>query len=813
MQLLRSLRFAFRFLLCAPGYTAIAVLTLALGVGMTTSIFSVMNGTVLNPLPWDDPSTIVSIDVHRPKHDAELRDASYGQFVDWQRESRSYSGIVAIQFELANLTDRDEPHMVPAPRLTPNAFAVARVEPLLGRALEQRDGNPDAAPVAMMSEQLWTDRYAADPDILGRRIEIDGEPTTIVGIVAAARWLPYPNAAIVRPLVHTSLASSREGERLGVFGRLKAGVTVQQAQAEIDLLAERAAAQHPKTDRNLSLSVQLTRDTMVGARSKAGTLFLMGSVGFVLLIVCANLAGLLLVRAAGREKEIATRAALGASRGQIVAQLLSECAAIGLLALPLALLVTRVGRDYMLSLVPPRASFMREFFRIDARVAAFAIVAMAATVLLCGLYPALVSTRSNLDASLKSGGHRGSTGSRSQRLRSILVVVQIALAVALLATSSLLIGAFSKVQTVNPGFDSEGLLAADIALPDSRYQTPVRVRELQTRLSSAIAQLPGDGRAALVSNAPLGWDGSWRGFQIAGRETAGDEQAPRARWTSASAEYFSTLGLRTLAGRTFAATDTPGSQPVVVITTALAERYFPGENAVGRRITLERASTSPWPSGGAREIIGVVSDVKTFPGLETPVDQPRIYESLTQQPTPAFSLVVRSRRDDAGSVSDLLRRRVREVDPLLDLALLETMDTRFDRALWQSKFFIRLMGILGGLAFVLAAIGVYGVVSYTTARRTPEFGIRAALGAEPRQIGWLVLRGALVLAAWGSALGVALALLLGNASQKVLYASSGQDPITLAGVLIVLLVVILIATALPTARATQVNPATCLRAE
>lgn len=812
MPLLSSLQFALRSLRRAPGFTAVSVLTLALGVGATSSIFSVINGSQLAVLPWGDSDSIVSIDVHRPKHDKELRDSSPGQFRDFQRESRSYSGLVAIQWERAYLTDRDETLMVQAPRVTANGFDVVRVRPLVGRAFEEKDGRPGAEPVAMMSERLWGERYGAAPDVVGRQIQIDGVPTTIIGIVATAHWFPNPSAGIVRPLAFGSETPSRSGDRLGVVGRLAPNVTVAQAQAEIDALAERLAQRYPATDADVGLTVQRTRDTILGSRSKAANVLLLGAVGFLLLIVCANLAGLLLARGAAREKELATRSALGATRAQIVGHLLSECTAIALLALPLSVLITRLCLDYMLSLVPDTISYMDQIFRLDASVLTFAALTMAATVLLFGLYPALKATRFDLNSSLKDGGQRGSSEGGSQHMRSILVIAQIALAVSLLATSSLFMRAFVKVQTVQPGFDTSGVIVAGVVLPDARYRDPDSMRAFQRRLEDSVTELPGGSSAALTSAAPLGPDGPWREFQIDGRRTTAREEPPRARWSGVSPHYFTTLGLRMLAGRTFSAQDGASSQPVVLVTRSFAERYFPGESAVGRRIELMRASGSVVLSTGSREIVGVVSDFKSFPGLEAPSDQPRIYEPIAQQPVPEFQLVVRA-SEGTQAIGELLRQRVREIDPLLGVTHVETMETRFERLLWQSTFFIRMMTTLGILALALAAIGVYGVVSYTTARRTREFGIRTALGAEPAHIAGLVLHKTIVLGVWGSVIGVALALLWAKASERVLYDSAGLDPSTLAGVLLALLLVMLAATAVPTLRAVRVQPADCLRTE
>jgi putative ABC transport system permease protein len=808
----RDIRFGVRTLRKSPGFTGVAVLTLALGIGVTSAVFSIVNGVLFDGLPWGEPETVVSLELFKRKGDNRPRGATPAHYADFKQQSQLLIGLNAVQGDEVQFTDRDEPHLAYTPRVTSNAFQSMQVKPLLGRAFEAADGLPNAAPVIMLSEQLWSDRYGRDETLIGRSVEVDGEPVTVIGVVARKQWFPGPDAAAVLPLILPEVPS-RSDERLGLYGRLKPGASLQELQSEVDLIMQRLAAQYPETDADYSVRVMYMRDRIVNENAQRSLYLLLGAVMFVLLIVCANLANLLLARGATREKEIATRSALGATRGQIVMQLLWECALIGALAVPVALLLARLCLDYFISLVPSRVTWIDQFFRFDARVALFAVIVTGLTVIAFGLAPALKASRLDLSEGLSAGGNRGGTDSGSHRLRSALVVTQIGLSLSLLVAASLFIQAFRKVQQADPGFEIDGIASASISLPESRYAGADKLRDFQRELDSALSGLPGGGRAALASVVPLGgWPGPLRDFQIAGRETAGREDAPRARWTSVSAEYFSTLGLQIQTGRGFSAADTASSQPVVIVTRSFAERFFAGQNPVGQRLALRALEGPNRPSGGSREIVGVVSDVRSFGGMRPPEWEPRIYEPITQQPAPSFGVVLRAAGPPLTGMPEL-RQLVRRLDPQLAVSGASAMHSRLEYVLWQSDFFASLMAILGGLALVLATIGVYGVVSYNVARRTREFGIRTALGAEPRQIATLVLRKTALLGGFGVALGLLMAALLSRGLQSMLYEISSRDPATLSGASLLLMLVTLAAGVIPMWRAVRVNPMESLRVE
>jgi putative ABC transport system permease protein len=810
--LLRDFLIGLRSLRRAPGFAAIAILTMALGVGATSAIYAIVNGVLLNGLPWKDPATIVSFELRRQKKNAEPRPVTPAQYRDFKAQTRSFADLCATRWEQVYLTDREEPKLAIAPRVTPNGFALLGIKPLHGRVLVPSDARPDAAPAAMLAERLWRTSYGADPSLVGGTVELNGQPVTVVGIVRSDQWFPWPDAEVVLPLDLDGAPPSRTDERLGVFGRLGPGVSLAQAQSEIDVVMKRLSLQYPETDADLGAKLFFTRERITNESGRRGLVVLMGAVGFVLLIVCANLANLLLSRAATREREIATRTAIGASRGQIVAQLLAECAAIGLVALPIALLITKLCIDYFLSLVPPGGQWMDQFFRFDRNVLAFALLTAFSTVLLCGLSPALKASKLDLGSSLKDGGGRGATDAGSHRMRSALVVLQIGLSLSLLVVASLFMQSFVKIHRIDPGFRLAGAAQAAMALPDSRYGDAAKLRAFHARLTSALSDLPGEAQVAVTNNAPLNWNGPWRDFTIAGQAMPAHEEAPRARWTSVSPGYFATLGLTVLTGRGFAANDGESAQPVAVVSRMLADQFFPGQNPIGRRIALRALEGMGAVTGGERTIVGVVSDVKSFGGLAAPRAEARIYEPLAQQPVNSFSLVLRAHGDPLALGTEI-QQRLKRIDPRVSLAPLETMDQRMDRQLWQSNFFVTLMSILGGVALVLAVVGVYGVVSYTTARRTRELGIRAALGAEPRDLATLVLRRTLALATWGVGLGLLLTFLLSRGIQSMLYETSARDPLTVLGLSFLLGLVTLAAGAVPTLRATRVNPMECLRVE
>ncbi len=798
----RDVRFGAQALVRSPGFSLVAVLTLALGIGANGAIFSIVSGTLLNSLPWKDPATVVGLYEHNLKLDLRDRFVSTAKYEDWREQLRSFTDLSAVYPWGFNLTDGGNLDFVDAAVMSPNNFPLLGIRPELGRGFVAADARPGAEPVVVLSQGLWERRYGADPEIIGKQLEIDGEPATVVGVLSAEQWFPWPWTQLMAPLRLQSADLSRTDHRLGVFGRLAPGVSLAEAQAELDVVTARLAGQYPETDAGWTAEVGLSRDRVVMGETRTAIWTLMGAVGFVLLIACANVANLLLARGAARQKELSIRAAIGADRLQITRQLLTESAVLALLALPLALLLTRWALDFFLSRVPDSITYVEQFFRFDAPVLSFLVGATFLTVFVFGLVPTLQAAKPDLVTNLKEGGDRGSSHGGGQRLRSGLVVVQIALALALLISCGLLIQSFGNTRSSDPGFRIDNLLTTSLDLPETRYAEKVHWRGFQRDAVMRLEQLPGVRSVGVVNNAPFGFSGWDQSFKVEGRAAASDEEVPRGLWSNASPAYFRTLGIRLLQGRSFDEGDTESSLPVVVINETLARRYFAGGSPLGERLVLE--------DDEAREIVGVVADIKHWGFADEPT--PQIYEPFAQRPSRYMSLVLRTSADPLTVVAGL-RREMRALDPLLPIFTVETMTSRAQRSLWQQSLFALLMGILGGLALLLASVGVYGVVSISTAQRTREFGIRSALGAEPRGIALLVLRESVRLAAYGIALGLVLTAVMVRAIAALLYEVTPWDPVTFVSLSVVLAAVAIVSSTVPAVRATRVDPIEALRAE
>ena len=803
----RDVRFGIHALLRAPAFTIVAVATLALGIGANSAIFSVVSGTLLNSLPWQDPATIIGFSERYDRRQDDERGVSSAKYLQWRAQARSFTDLGAVQGWGLNLTDGARPDFVESARVTPNTFAVLGIRPMMGRGLLPADAEPDAEPAIVLTEGLWKRRYGADPDIVGTKVEVDGVPTTVVGVQGEQQWFPWPWTQVIVPLRFEAAELSRTDHRLVVWGRLLPGVSLEQAQSEMDVIAARLARQYPATDRGWSIDVTLTRDRIVQGPMRTGVWVLMGAVTLVLLIACANVANLLLARAAGRQKEMAVRAALGATRGQILRQLLTESVVLALLTLPFALLVTRWALSFFLSLVPPSVTYMAQFFRFDAPVLSFCALATFATVLFFGLTPAVQASRPDLNASLKEGGDRGSSHVGRQRMRSALVVGQIGLALSLLVSAGLLIQSFLRMQQADPGFDVEKLVVTSLALPEARYAEADHQRAFQRDVLARLGRLPEVAGVATVNHAPFGFGGQGVEFRVRGRPLSADDEQPRGNFANVSPNYLDLLGVRLLRGRRLDPHDGEGGRRVVLVNETLAERYLAGLDPLRQHLVFKVEDDGEEQE---YEIVGVVHDIVNWSFNEEA--WPRVYVPFAQEPSAYMSVVVRTRADPLAAVP-ALRAEFAALDPLLALFQFESMTARVLRSKWQGRLFFVLMSVLGALALGLASIGVYGVVSYSAAQRTREFGIRSALGASSADIARLVLREAVVLIGLGLSLGALLAAGMTRVLQGLLYEVNAWNPLTFFAVAALLAVVALVASALPARRATSIDPMVALRAE
>lgn len=802
-SLLRDLRFGARTLLSNPGFSIVAILTLALGIGSNAAIYSAVNGLILDPLPWDNSGDVLALSESNPRQGVTQGGVSTAKFLEWRDQARSFRELAAARFAAFNLTDGDRNMLADGFLVTPNALEAAGIRPPLGRGFLPEDAAPGAPRVVVLTHGLWQSRYGSDPGIVGRDIEVNGEPARVVGVLDRVQWLPTPWTEVLGPLRFEPDERSRTDHALNVYGLLAPGSSVEAAQSEMTLIAQRLAAQYPESDTGWGILVEDARAVIVQGSNRAGVWLWMGLATFVLLIACANVANLQLARGAGRQKEIAIRAAVGAPRARIVRQLLTESSLIALLALPLALLVARWVIDYLLSFTPGRYDYMGVMIRLDGGVFAFAALAAALTVIFAGLVPSLSASKTNLTVALKEGGERGSSNRGAQRLRSVLVVVQIALALSLLVSAGLFLERFSRLMQTDPGFELENLLATSIELPAERYPEAEHWRLFERDLLARVERLPGVRSVGSATWTPFSFGGGGRTFAIQGRALGEQDEQPSASWTNVSMGYFDALGVRLVEGRKFEPADREGSVPVVIVNQALARRYFGDESPLGQRVLFDQDEL-------AREIVGVIGDSAQY-SFTQPVF-PQLYEPSAQQPGRNMHLLVRTQADPL-SLGPALRSELQAMDPLLSLYLLETMSQRTRDSLWPQRLSATIVAVVAAIALGLALVGVYGVVSYSTSQRTAEFGIRAALGADPARIARLVVRQAVVLAAWGSAAGLVLAWWMSRGLAALLPGVPEFAPFRFIGLALVLAAAALLASAVPALRATRADPMIPLRAE
>jgi predicted permease len=800
----QDLRSAARSLYLSPRFTVVAVLTLALGIGVNGAVFSVVNGSMLHVIPWTASGEIVAVTCQKLDKSSEAP-ASRARYEDWRNQTQSFSSLIAIRGRPFVLTDREVTEAYRGAEVSPEAFAALGLKLALGRGFVAADAGPDAPPQVVLSHGLWLERFGAAPDLVGRTIEIEERQVRVVGVLAKDMWFPAPDVPILAPLRLSELSGPRDAGVLQVLGVLRGGVTLERARLELDTISQRLADQYPETDRGWGTRVRELRELYAGGNRDAALLLLVLAVGAVLLVACVNVANLLLARGIQRQKELAIRCSVGATRARIVAQLLTESTLLALLALPLSLLLARATLDWILSKLPPHVSWMDQVFRFDAPVLLFLAGLSLSTVLFFGLLPALRASRLDLTGVIKEGGDRGSGGPSGGRLRAALTVAQLSAALALLVAASLCIESFNAVMSEDVGFDQERLFIANLRLPVERYAAPEQWSRFQEQLVARIetqAGVEAVGVADIFTATP---GGRLLAVTVDGRHPRGAESRNEVRWSALSPGYLKALGLRIVLGRPFGADDGSGSLPVALVNQTLVRSWFNGESPIGDRIVT--------PDGGAREIVGVVADVKRFGLGAEPV--PEVYVPFAQEPTRVMDLLARTSGDPL-ALAPAFRSEVDALDHLLPVVRTTSVRQALEDALWTLRLFADLMLLLAGLAVALASVGAYGVVSYSVAQRMQEFAIRGALGAEPAQIVTLVLRGALRLVGIGVALGLVLALFaaLGlKATTVLVYSVDAVQPGVFGGASLLLAAIILAASAMPAYRSSRAQPSQALRAQ
>ena len=810
---IQDFKYALRMLRKAPAFTAIAVITLALGIGANTAIFSMVNSVLLKPLPYPEPDRLVSVSGLNTRLGEKGRALSFPDIEDLQKQNTVFEHVSAYTGGSATVTGAGEPLHVAAAVVSAETFSTLKVMPVLGRTFaagEDRPGNY----VVILSNEFWKKQFSAEPSVIGRAIALDGRSYTIIGVMPTGFAFPLDDEP---PQIWTTLsaiATSENGDKalpeqrgahfLECIARLKPGVTLQQAHSEVDGLGARLAKEYPDSNSNLTFRVEPALDALVGdLRPQFRLLF--GAVGLVLLIGCANVANLLLARATSRQREFAIRAALGAGRGRIVRQLLIESGILALAGGTLGLLIAAWGSSFFAHLaggIIPRI----ESAALDARVLAFTFAASIATAILFGIAPALQLSKLGISETLKEGSRGSGHGARHNFLRNALVVAETTLAVILLSGAGLLIRSLITLEHVNPGFDPHGVITFTTELPDPRYPKPEMAAAFYRQLYERVRALPGVQSASSVIPLPLGDSVIRTSFEIEGRPVPKSEE-PLAHIRVISTDYFSVMRIPVIKGRVFTAADRADSQPVVLINKALAEKTFPGEDPIGKHI---KPGFSTFGPSKMREIVGIVGDVK-HRALNRP-DDSEVYVPEEQLGIGFMSGVVRTDAPTA-SLVPAIREIVASLDKDIPLYEVKTMDDYVAGSVAQPRLSSTLLGIFAALALVLAMVGIYGVMSFSVEQRTNEIGIRMTLGAQRADVLRLVLRQGLAIAAIGVALGIAGALASSGLLKSLLFGVRPSDPATLIGVAILLVACVLAACYIPARRATRVDPIVALRYE
>ncbi|MBD0372907.1 MAG: ABC transporter permease [Pyrinomonadaceae bacterium] len=814
-QLLQDIKYGMRSLRRAPGFTIVAVVTLALGIGANTAIFSVVNAVLLRPLPYAESDQLIT--PMGEKNSSSARTVvSYPDYLDWREQTQTLEYVAAYRQSSLLLRRGDtEPEPLYGENVSADLFPLLRVQPVLGRAFTRAEDQPKSEPVILISYSVWQRRFNSDPNIIGQQLQRGGAGAgpTIIGVLPEGFSFPVQagRTDFLRPIAPAlgEWADRRGAYSLRVIARLKPGVTAQQAESEMHTIGERLEQQYPDEGFRLGARFVSLYEDVVG-QVRTSLLVLLGAVCLVLLIACANVANLLLARATARHREVAIRTALGASHGRVMRQLFTESLLLSLTGGALGMLLAVWGVDLLVAHTTLNIPRLRDV-HLDARVLAFTFAISALTGILFGLAPTLQAMRVDLQEALKEGARSVTDGAGRSRVRGLLVVLEVALSLMLLIGAGLLIKSFVRLRGVNPGFDPEHVLTTDLSLSKVKYPEPEQQQQLFAQLIERLRSVPGVESAAVIYPLPFGGTTSGNSFIIEGRPEPLPSEKPAANYRAISPDYFRLLRIQLLRGRSFTEQDSAKAPPVLIINETFARRFFPGQDPLGQRIAIERARGNKAVQD-MREIVGVVSDVR-HEGLDEAAG-PEFYVPYMQAPESYMNVVVRTNDavNQAGmiaSIRETIKASDREqyipnIQPVTELIAESVADRRFNALL---------TGLFAAVALLLASVGIYGVMAYTVAQRTHEIGVRMALGARPVDILRLVLRQGLRLILFGVALGIVAALLLTRMLVGLLYGVPPTDPATFATVASLLILVALMACYVPARRATKVDPLIALRYE
>lgn len=813
----KDIRYALRMLAKNPSVSLIAVVTLALGIGANTAIFSVVSAVLLNPLPYHEPDRLVSLWENVPEH-GQWRVAP-ANFLDWKKQNTVFADVAAFGGSVMTLTGDGDPEQLSGTAVTPGYFDVVGVQPMLGRAFTPEEYQLGKDQVVILGYGLWQRRYGGDRNVVNRTVTLDGSSYTVIGVMPAALYPARPTTAgriefgeqtqdYWRPMSYlVRFASLRGAHILGVVARLKPGVTIGEAKAEMNTIGARLAQEYD-ANKGEGIIVSPFINELVG-NVRPALLTLLVAVGLVLLIACANIAGLLLAQHAARSKEIAIRAALGAARGRLVRQFFAEGLLLSLLGTLTGLALAQLGLKLLLKFVPPQIPRLAQV-GLDWRVLGFTLLLAFITCLVFGLVPAWQASKPDLQTGLEQSGRTSGPGAARLRVRQLLVVFQVSIAVMLVIGAGLLIKSFWLLQRVDPGFRAERVLSAGVSLPVSKYAQPAQINNFFNQLHERVSTIPGVESAAIAYDPPL--QSNWvDSFEIEGRVAAAENRTLSANFIPVGADYFNTVGARIVTGRGFTPQDDQDHPGVVILNEAFVRHYFPNENPLGRRL-------KPSPPGRiwqnqrltSFEIVGIARDVK-FAGLAA-ASEPAYYLPALQAPLADMMVLVRTSNDPKSIVS-ALRQAVWSIDPNQPISDVKTLEQIVSDSIAQPRLNMLLMMLFGALALLLSAVGIYGLLSYAVTQRTQELGIRMALGANVNDVLKLVLKQGMFLALIGQVIGVAGAFALTRLMRGLLFGVTPTDTSIFACVVVVLTFTALVACWVPARRATKVDPLVALRYE
>jgi predicted permease len=804
----QDVRYALRMLAKNPAFTAIAVAAVALGIGANTAIFSVVNAVLLRPLPFKHAEQLVMVWENAAHLGFPKDTPSPANFLDWQKQAQSFTGMAAMAERSFNLTGVGEPERVEGQRVSANLFNLLGVPAVLGRTFLAEDDRPGSH-VVLLSHSLWQRRFGSDPGVIGRALTLNGESYTVIGVMP--RLVQLPGSAIRNDQLWVPIAfpqeeaSQRGNHFLEVIARLKPNVTLKQAQVEMETIAARLAQQYPIYNMRRGAVVVQLHEQVVGD-IKPALLVLLGTVAFVLLIACANVANLLLARAAVRQKEIALRLALGASRSRLTRQFLTESVLLAILGGGLGLLLAFASIRILGTFIPPSISQIQTI-SIDGSVLIFTALIAVLTGIAFGLAPAIHGSHMNLNDTLKEGGRDSAGGIKGHRARGVLVIGEVAISFVLLIGAGLLISSFLHLRNLDPGFRADHLLTMKVDLSEVKYPDRDRRAAFFDEVIRRVRILPGVQSTAVADNLPLTYNGDSMFISVEGLPDPPPDQQPDVVYRVVGPEYFATMGIPMISGRDFTDQDKGDSKDVVVISEKTAQHFWPGQDPIGKRLKPgSSTSKAPW-----REVIGIVKDVRQNDLIAPPKMQMYLnYRQLKN--IPANALVVRTSIEPM-SLAGSVRNAIWSVDKDQTVADIETMDHIVADAVARQRFSMFLLGFFAAVALLLASVGIYGVMSYSVAQRTREIGIRMALGARRTDVLQMTVKEGMKLVGAGMLFGVAAAFILTRLMASLLYGISATDPATFVGISLVILAVAVLASYVPALRATRVDPVVALRAQ